>query len=198
MMLRVVFVLFILQAQCYTAHAKAPSFISSPGHHSTDVLDEPSNTVPLWYQLREEAVAIREEAQNMRSDAYNTMKKAFQMKEEAMESREAVYKARMEVETNVIETLSLLRSQAAATTLYVQEVRSTLTSVKGRLDQIEDRMDDLERNLEDGFEDLNDKLDKKMDIIGERLAVLEGISEVSVEKNRSCKRGSWIDQGPDF
>ena len=171
-MLRFPLVLVILQ--CWLAHGGTLNSISPPANTNGSVIESKDDITPHWYALREEAQKIREEAQKMRTDAYDTMRKAFQMKEEAMEFREAAYQARMEMETSMVEALSLLKTQASATTLYVQDMRTTLNNVKGRLDVIEDRMEDLERNLEDGFEDA-----------GERFAALEGILEISVEKTNT-------------
>ena len=182
-MLRFPLVLVILQ--CWLAHGGTLNSISPPANTNGSVIESKDDITPHWYALREEAAKIREEAQKMRTDAYDTMRKAFQMKEEAMEFREAAYQARMEMETSMVEALSLLKTQASATTLYVQDMRTTLSNVKGRLDVIEDRMEDLERNLEDGFEDA-----------GERFAALEGILEISVEKTNAV--GDKVESNNDL
>ena len=182
-MLRFPLVLVILQ--CWLAHCGTLNSISPPTNTNGSVIESKDDITPHWYALREEAAKIREEAQKMRTDAYDTMRKAFQMKEEAMEFREAAYQARMEMETSMVEALSLLKTQASATTLYVQDMRTTLNNVKGRLDVIEDRMEDLERNLEDGFEDA-----------GERFAALEGILEISVEKTNAV--GDKVESNNDL
>jgi len=68
-------------------------------------------------------------------------------------------------EDYILESLSVLRSQATAANIYLQEIRSTFKSYEERFDQIEERLDKM-----------NDRLDS-----------VEGKMKVSLEKTEVVK-----------
>jgi len=49
----------------------------------------------------------------------------------------------------IMESLSVIRSQATATNIYLEEIRNTLDSYKKRLDLVENRLVGVEANMED-------------------------------------------------
>ena len=171
--------LFYLSCSC-EAEIDISGSLSANRTDDDFISDEKYGASPSWSLLRQEAAQMREEAQRMRSDAYEALRKAFQTKGEALESREAAFQTRVNMELSLIESLSELKSQAAATALYVQEIRTTLSGVKRRLDDIEDRVENIEASVEDGLGGLDEKLDEK-------LGALESTLETSVGKLETNK-----------
>ena len=123
-----IFSLLLLYLGCSgEAQGDISASLSANRTDDDSFIDEKYGASPSWSLLRQEAVQMREEAQRMRSDAYEALRKAFQTKEEALESREAAFQTRVNMELSLIESLSELKSQAAATALYVQVIRTTFS-----------------------------------------------------------------------
>ena len=87
--------------------------------------------------LKEEAQEIRREgysaidkADVIREQAYRVKDEAFELKDEAYDIKESAMEARSELERTLVETLALMKSQATVTNLYIQEIRTTLSSVQ--------------------------------------------------------------------
>ena len=94
--------------------------------------------------LKEEAQEIRQEgysaidkADIIRDQAYRVKDEAYDLKDEAYDIKESALEARSALETTLLETLILMRSQATATNLYIQEIRTTLSSLTTRIDKLE-------------------------------------------------------------
>ena len=103
-----------------------------------------NNVVETCNSLKEEAQEIRREgysaidkADGIREQAYRVKDEAYELKEEAYEIKESALVARSALEVTFVETLALMKSQATATNLYIQEIRSSLSSLSDRLESLE-------------------------------------------------------------
>ena len=135
----------------------------------------------LWdscNEIREEAQTIRNEgysavnkADEIRERAYRTKEEAFQLKEDALEVKESVLEGRLRLETTLVETLALIRGQASATSLHIQDIKESLRSISARVE-----------NLEEQAQDRSTKLDTKLEELKEGVA--ESISKVESVQRR--------------
>ena len=112
--------------------------------------------------LKEEAQEIRQEgysaidkADIIRDQAYRVKDEAYDLKDEAYDIKESALEARSALETTLLETLILMRSQATATNLYIQEIRTTLSSLTSKMDMME--------------EEIEDHIDEKVALLSEKL-----------------------------
>ena len=117
-------------------------------------------------EVREEAYTIRNEgytavdkADNIREQAYRTKDEAFELKEEALEIKESVFEGRLALENTLVETLALMKSQTTVTNLYIQEMRTTLSSIVARVDN-------LEKTVETKMEELQEKVTETVALTG--------------------------------
>ena len=99
---------------------------------TTDVVPKRS-TLETCQVLKLEAQAIRREgytaidkADAIRDQAYRVKDEAFDLKDEAYDIKVSAIEARSALESTLVETLSLMKSQATATSLYIQEIRSAM------------------------------------------------------------------------
>ena len=103
-----------------------------------------NNVVETCNSLKEEAREIRREgysaidkADGIREQAYRVKDEAYELKEEAYEIKVSALEARSALEVTLVETLALMKSQATANNLYIQEIRSSLSSLSERLESLE-------------------------------------------------------------
>jgi len=166
--------------------------------------------------LKEEAQEIRQEgysaidkADIIRDQAYRVKDEAYDLKDEAYDIKESALEARSALETTLLETLILMRSQATATNLYIQEIRTTLSSLTTRIDKLEQGQDQIKEKesytlssltskmymLED---EIGDHIDEKVALLSEKLlttlVTVEAIQEEqrSGENDREHKSGELI------
>ena len=135
----------------------------------------------LWdscNEIREEAQTIRNEgysavnkADEIRERAYRTKEEALQLKEDALEVKESVLEGRLLLETTLVETLALIRGQASATSLHIQDIKESLRSISERVDSLEERAQDRSTELDTKIEELQE-------------GVAESISKVELVQRR--------------
>ncbi|KAL5249719.1 hypothetical protein ACHWQZ_G018515 [Mnemiopsis leidyi] len=113
--------------------------------------------------IREEAQTIRNEgysavsrADEIRENAYRTKEEAFQVKEEALEVKESVLAGRLTMETTLVETLALIRSQATATSLHIQDMKESLKSIVVRVNRLEEKAQERSAMLDTKIEELHE------------------------------------------
>ena len=94
--------------------------------------------------------ALKEEAQEIRRKGYSAIDKADFIREQTNQVKDRAFlslkmklmilrramEGRFELETTLVETLALMKSQATVTNLYIQEIRTTLRSVSSRMDRL--------------------------------------------------------------
>ena len=102
-----------------------------------------------FHEVREESVTIREEAQQIRQEGYAAISKAYQIKDEAYEVKDEAYEARSELESLLIDTFVLLKSQTTASNLYIHEIRNTLAAINKRMDSWESQLDSLDSQMQE-------------------------------------------------
>lgn len=115
--------------------------------------------------LKEEAQEIRREgysaidkADAIREQAYRVKDEAFELKDEAYDIKERAMEARSELETTLVETLALMKSQATVTNLYIQEIRKTLSSLSSRMDRLEGMIEEIGQKVEDSASEVAEKV----------------------------------------
>jgi hypothetical protein len=98
--------------------------------------------------LKLEAQQIRREGYTAIDKADSIREQAYRVKDEAFEMKETEMAARSELETTLVETIALIRSQSTVTNLYIQEIRGTLSDMKNRMEKIEERIEGIEERME--------------------------------------------------
>ena len=119
------------------------------------------------YQIRREGYTAVNQAGEIREEAYRKKDEALELKEEALELKESTMERRLELETTLVETLALMKSQATATNLYIQEMRTTLNSIA-------DRVDKLEKTVETKIEELKTDVEELKTGVEEKSGAIEG------------------------
>jgi len=71
----------------------------------------------------------------------------------------------------ILESLSVLRSQAASTNIFLQQIRNSFDGIERRLDKMDERLDRMNEKMEDRLGKMNDRFD-----------LLEGTMKKSLEK----------------
>lgn len=104
----------VLMLSCFYAHQ----------HDSVDTEDVQTQVD----ELGEELVEIREETSKLRSDIHYMISEGFEMREDAL---------RMEFKTTIVDTLSILKSQAIETVSFLNEIMNNFDNVKERLEKLE-------------------------------------------------------------
>jgi len=144
-----------LSVHVVTAHTeiegKIPEKEAEPRESCQDIREEA-------YIIRNEGYTAVSKAGEIREKAYRTKDEAFELKEEALEIKESTLEGRLALQTTLMETIALLKSQATATNLYIQEIRSTLSSIAARVDSLESKAEERSTNLDEKLEELQDKV----------------------------------------
>ena len=155
-----------------------------------------NNVVETCNSLKEEAQEIRREgysaidkADGIREQAYRVKDEAYELKEEAYEIKESALEARSALEVTLVETLALMKSQATATNLYIEEIRSSLSSLSERLESLEQDVGEKFAAHGAALEKLEEK------VVGGTAEVVEKVSETQTTaatiKNR---QQSWMSE----
>ena len=63
--------------------------------------------------------------------------------------KDEAYEARTGLESLLIDTFAFLKSQTTSSSLYINEIRSTLTAINNRLDSLESKMEGFEDQVEE-------------------------------------------------
>ena len=116
--------------------------------------------------LKEDAQVIRHEgysaidkADTIREQAYRVKDEAYEIRDDAYEIRESALEARSTLEGTLVETLELMKNQATVNNLYIQEVRTSLSSLMARMDRLEQGLEGVEQGLE-GVEHGQEKIEE--------------------------------------
>ncbi|KAL5251896.1 hypothetical protein ACHWQZ_G014881 [Mnemiopsis leidyi] len=150
----------------------------------------PGSVVDTCNSLKEEAQEIRREgysavqkADQIRDQAYRVKEEAFELKEEAYEIKVSALEARSALEVTLVETLALMKSQATVTGLYIQEIRSSLSSLSARLES-------LEQEVGDKFGAMDTMIAAQSNVMEEKLAA----QRTAIEENLGALNSKVADQ----
>lgn len=86
-------------------------------------------------------LCVARKVDELKEEAYELKEEAHKLKEEAYELKVGVLEAKLDLEKSLLETLALMRNQSTANSLYIEEIRSTLTTLSTRMDELEGKMD---------------------------------------------------------
>ena len=142
----------------------------------------PSDSQDTCYALKLAAQQIRREGYTAIDKADSIREQAYRLKDEAYEVRESAMEAKSALETTLVETMALVRSQSTVTNLYIQEMRSTLSDIKKKMEDMEEKMEDMEDKIEEkmaGMEERMEEQDKKEE---DRFAALDEHSKTVERK----------------
>lgn len=159
-----------------------------------DLLDT-CNTLKLEAQeIRREAYTVINKADAIRDQAYRVQDEALEIKDEALDVKEKTMEAKSELESTLIETLLLVRSQSTVTNLYIQEIRSSISSMERKMEGLEEKMEGLEEKMEAKIGELEKKTEELEDhsttvknMVSEQAAVSLQISDHVTETLSSTK-----------
>ena len=95
--------------------------------------------------ILETCLALRDDsldkAEALKEEAYRAKDEAYAIREKGLEARSAL-------ETTLVETLDLIKTQAISTNLNLQEIKTSLSSMAARLDTLEQRLEEMEEREE--------------------------------------------------
>ena len=114
-----------------------------------------------------------------RDTGYDAINKAYQIKDDA------AYEARSALESLLIDTFSLLKSQTTSSSLYIHQIMDTLTAIDNRMDGLEskigafenqmkelkgtvgDQVEELKGTIENKIQELNDSVENQVEQLSE-------------------------------
>ena len=73
--------------------------------------------------IKVESESIREEAGRIRQEGYAAMEKAYKVKDEAYETLNSAFESRRELESLLVDMVTLMKTQTSTTSLYIQDMR---------------------------------------------------------------------------
>ena len=124
--------------------------LGGQGEATSEVSEgSPPDSQDTCYALKLAAQQIRREGYTAIDKADFIREQAYRLKDEAYEVRESAMEARSALETTLVETIALVRSQSTVTNLYIQEIRSTLSDIKKKMEDMEERMENMEEKMEE-------------------------------------------------
>lgn len=132
---------------------------------AADPAKVPGDNPDTCQSLKQEAQQIRKEGYTAIDKANSIREEAHRLKDEAFEMKESEMKARSELESTLVETIALIRSQSTFTNQYIQDIKGTLSDIKNRMEKIEETMEEQEGKEEKRFSTLSghsETLEKKM------------------------------------
>ena len=95
--------------------------------------------------ILETCLALRDDsldkAEALKEEAYRAKDEAYAIREKGLEARSAL-------ESTLVETLDLIKTQAISTNLNIQEIKTSLSSMAARLETLEQRLEDMEEREE--------------------------------------------------
>ena len=95
--------------------------------------------------ILETCLALRDDsldkAEALKEEAYRAKDEAYAIREKGLEARSAL-------ETTLVETLDLIKTQAISTNLNIQEMKTSLSSMAARLETLEQRLEEMEEREE--------------------------------------------------
>ena len=152
-----------------------------------DLLDTCNSLKLEAQEIRREAYTVINKADAIRDQAYRVQDEAFEIKDEALDVKEKTMEAKSELESTLIETLLLVRSQSTVTNLYIQEIRSSISSMERKMEELEEKMEGLEEKMEGKIGELEDHSTTVKNMVSEQAAVSLQISDHVTETLSSTK-----------
>ena len=103
-----------------------------------------------------------------REDIFDLREESFDLREEAGEMRDSVLEARAVFERALVETLSDLKSQVTVSNIYIQEMRTVMSSLATKMEKLEERMGTVEDKIETVETRINN-VETRINTVGETL-----------------------------
>ena len=120
-----------------------------------------------------ESEAIREEAGRIRQEGYAAMDKAYQIKDEAYETLNSAFESRRELESLLVDMVTLMKTQTSTTSLYIQDMRNVLTGLADKVERLEESIGGVQQTVEEETAALKRQSGDMADKLQEDRALLE-------------------------
>ena len=123
--------LFLLTACSEAISGNHPKLVEANRANSKDSI------LVTCQALKEDAQEIREEGYSAINRADMIREQAYRVKDEAYVIKESALLEKSGLEIFLVETFALMKNQATANNLYIQEIRASLSSVVTRMESLE-------------------------------------------------------------
>ena len=128
--------------------------------------------------MREEAYSVLNKATQAREDIFDLREESFDLREEAGEIRDSVLEARTVFERTLVETLSDLKSHVTVSNIYIQEMRTVMSSLATKMEKLEERMG----TVEDKIKTVETNINTVGETLGSELTRVAGNTDLITEK----------------
>ena len=156
--------LFLLTACSEAISGNHPKLVEANRPNSKDsILDTCQVLLEDAQEMREEGYSAINRADIIREQAYRVKDEAYVIKESALLEKSGL-------EIFLVETLALMKNQATANNLYIQEIRASLSSVLTRMESLELGLEDVEQGQEQLEEMIGGKISELTELVSQNLA----------------------------
>ena len=76
-------------------------------------------------EIKKEVAEMWREAHLIREEGYNALEKAYLLKDQMYASKDEDFAARIEMQSALVEAFSLIKSQVAVSSLYIEDIKHT-------------------------------------------------------------------------
>ena len=152
-----------LNNEIVSGNSKPPATVKGKRSCSKDTILDTCRALKDDAQIiRREGYSAIDKADRIRVQAYQTKDDAYRILDAAYEIKESLLEERSLLENTLIETLGRMKDQATATNMYIQKIRTSLSSVMSRMDKLEQGLEEIEHAVDEKISDLTEVVSEKL------------------------------------